>query len=186
TRSCVVIPCSFHDDEDQPMTRGIWYKKTGGIVYHNARSAILDHFKDRTRIVGNLNEGDCSLEVDDIKPFDNGPFCFYAQNGEKNYRFNNSCVFIVMKSPDKPVMSSVPAQVNAGSTVTVSCSVSHSCSSHPPEISWSVPPINNDVSDTLVSRGVWKRTSTITFMVAAGDGLKNLTCTATFWGGKKQ
>ncbi|XP_035983541.1 LOW QUALITY PROTEIN: uncharacterized protein LOC105920909, partial [Fundulus heteroclitus] len=143
TRSCVVIPCSFHDDEDQPMTLGIWYKKTGGIVYHNAQSAILDHFKDRTRIVGNLNEGDCSLEVDDIKPFDNGPFCFYAQKGEKNYRFNNSCVFIVMKaSPDKPVMSSVPAQVNAGSTVTVSCSVSHSCSSHPPEISWSVPPNN--------------------------------------------
>ncbi|KAM4735172.1 uncharacterized protein FYW61_005721 isoform 2-T2 [Anableps anableps] len=187
TRSCVVIPCSFQDDEDQPMTRGIWYKKTGGMVYHNARSIVLDHFKDRTRILGNLNEGDCSLEVDDIKPFDNGPFCFYGEKGEKKYRFNNSCVFIVMKaSPDKPVMSSVPAEVNAGSAVTVSCSVSYSCSSHPPAFSWSVPFINNEVSDTLLSRGVWKRTSTITFVVAGGDGLKNLSCIATFWREKKQ
>ncbi|MEQ2234070.1 hypothetical protein ILYODFUR_028186 [Ilyodon furcidens] len=187
TRSCVVIPCSFQDNEDELMTRGIWYKKTGGLVYHNARTSVLDHFKDRTRIMGNLNEGDCSLEVDDIKPFDNGPFCFYAEKGLKKYRFNNSCVFIVMKaSPDKPVISSVPAEVNAGSSVTVSCSVSHTCSSHPPEFSWSVPFINNELSDTLLSRGVWKRTSTITFVVAGGDGLKNLTCTAIFWREKKQ
>lgn len=78
-------------------------------------------------------------------------------------------------------MSSVPTEVNAGSTVTVSCSVSHTCSSHPPEFSWSVPSVNNEVSDTSLSRGVWKRTSTITFVVPGGDGLKNLTCIATFW-----
>ncbi|MED6295384.1 hypothetical protein CHARACLAT_031325 [Characodon lateralis] len=40
--------------------------------------------------------------------------------------------------------------------------------------------------DTLLSRGVWKRTSSITFVVAGGDGLKNLTCTAIFWREKKQ
>ncbi|XP_015254789.1 PREDICTED: uncharacterized protein LOC107100712 isoform X2 [Cyprinodon variegatus] len=187
TRSCVIIPCSFQDDEDQPMTRGIWYKKTGGVVYHNARSVVLDHFKDRTKILGNLNEGDCSLEVDDIKPFDNGPFCFYGEKGNNKYRFNNSCVFIVMKaSPDKPEMTSIPAELNAGSIGTLSCSVSHACFSHPPEFTWNVPIINNKVSDTLLSRGVWQRTSTINFVVPGGDGLKNLTCTATFWGQKKQ
>ncbi|XP_054882833.1 sialic acid-binding Ig-like lectin 12 [Poeciliopsis prolifica] len=187
TRSCVVIPCSFQDDEDQPLTRGIWYKKTGGLVYHNARSDVLDQFKDRTKILGNLDEGDCSLEIDDIKPFDNGPFCFYGEKGTNKYRFNNSCVFIVMKaSPEKPVMSLVPAQVNAGSTVNVSCSVSHSCSSHPPKFSWSVPYVNNEVSDTEMSRGVWKTTSTITFVVAGGDGQRNLNCTAIFWRGKNE
>lgn len=97
TRSCVVIPCSFQYQEDAPLTRGIWSKKTGGIVYHNGRSHVLDHFKDRTRILGDLNEGNCSLEIDDMKPFDNGPFCFHAEKGNDKYRFNNSCVFIVMK-----------------------------------------------------------------------------------------
>lgn len=80
-----------------PLTRGIWSKKTGGIVYHNGRSQVLDHFKDRTRLLGDLNEGNCSLEIDNIKPFDNGPFCFHAEKGNDKYRFNNSCVFIVMK-----------------------------------------------------------------------------------------
>ena len=97
TRSCVVIPCSFQYQEDVPLTRGIWSKKNGGVIYHNGRSYVLDHFKDRTRILGDLNEGNCSLEIDDIKPFDNGPFCFHAEKGNDKYRFNNSCVFIVMK-----------------------------------------------------------------------------------------
>lgn len=201
------------------MTRGIWSRKSGGIIFHNGRSYITDHFKDRTRLLGDLNLGDCSLEIDDIKPFDNGPFCFHGEKGDAKYRFNNSCAFIVMKgsqsvlihsvmklrrlclhselqfnilcftptaSPEKPVMTSVPAEVDAGSTVTVSCSVNHTCSSHPPEFSWSVPDITSQVSDTLVSPGIWQRTSTITFMVSGGDGVKSLTCTAIFWHEKQQ
>lgn len=79
------------------MTRGIWSKKSGGTVFHDGPSNIIDHFKGRTKMLGNLNEGNCSLEIDDIKAFDNGPFCFSAEKGHVTYRFNNSCVFIVMK-----------------------------------------------------------------------------------------
>ncbi|KAM9723396.1 uncharacterized protein ACNS7B_018820 [Menidia menidia] len=187
TRSCVVIPCSFRDTGDEPMSRGMWSKINGGLVFHNGRSYILDHFKDRTRLLGDLNEGNCSLEIDDIKPFDNGPFCFHAEKGQDKYKFNNSCVFIVMKaSPDKPVMTTVPTEVDAGSTVKVSCSVSHTCSSHPPVFSWSVPYTTSEVSDVSLSRGIWQRMSTISFTVPGGDGHKNLTCTATFWREKQQ
>lgn len=97
TRSCVVIPCSFQHHDHLPMTRGIWSKKAGGVVYHNGRSYVLDHFKDRTKILGDLSEGNCTLEIDDIKPFDNGPFCFHAERENDKYKFNNSCVFIIMK-----------------------------------------------------------------------------------------
>ncbi|XP_028280942.1 uncharacterized protein LOC114448280 isoform X2 [Parambassis ranga] len=187
TRSCVVIPCSYHYPEDGPMTRGIWSKKTGGIVFHNGQSNVIDHFKGRTRISENMNEGNCSLEIDDIMPFDNGPFCFHAEKGRDNYRFNNSCVFIVMKaSPEKPVMTPVPAEVDAGSTITASCSVTHTCPSHPPAFSWSVPNLTSEVSHTLMSGDTWETTSTISFMAAGGDGVKSLTCTATFWRGKQQ
>lgn len=79
------------------MTRGIWSKKSGDIVFHNGQSYVIDHFKGRTKMLGNLNEGNCSLEIDDIKPFDNGPFCFYAEKGHETHTFNNSCVFIIMK-----------------------------------------------------------------------------------------
>nr|XP_020493058.1 myelin-associated glycoprotein-like [Labrus bergylta]XP_020493059.1 myelin-associated glycoprotein-like [Labrus bergylta] len=187
TRSCVVIPCSFQYQWDVAPTRGIWIKKTGGVVYHNGRSLVLDHFKDRTRIVGDLSEGNCSLEIDDIKPFDNGPFCFRAEKENVKYKFNNSCVFIVMKaSPEKTVMTPVPAEVDAGSTITVSCSVKHTCPSHPPLFSWSVPDISNKVTHAMTQQGIWETTSTITFMAAGRDGVKNLTCTAISWRGKKQ
>uniref|UniRef100_A0A3B3CFT3 Ig-like domain-containing protein n=1 Tax=Oryzias melastigma TaxID=30732 RepID=A0A3B3CFT3_ORYME len=186
TRSCVVIPCTFWDNEHIPMTRGIWAKRDGGIVFHNGRSHVMDHFRDRTKIVGDLSEKSCSLEIDDIKPFDNGPFCFHAERGNEKYTFNNSCVFIVMKaSPEKPVITGVPAEVDAGLALTVSCSVTHTCPSHSPEISWSVPHTSSEVSDSLMSGGIWQRTSTIRFIVAPGDGVKNLTCTATFWREKK-
>ncbi|KAM6910452.1 uncharacterized protein FYW49_012389 [Xenentodon cancila] len=186
THSCVVIPCNFQDNDDIPITRGIWSKKKGGIIFHNSRSYVMDHFKDRTKILGDLKAGDCSLEIDDVKPFDNGPFCFHAEKDPHEYRFNNSCVFIVMKaSPEKPAMTRVPTEVDAGSTVTVSCSVNHTCSSHPPEFSWSVPNITSQVSDTLMSQGVWQRTSTITFMAPGGDGDKIITCTAIFWRERK-
>ncbi|XP_039475193.1 uncharacterized protein LOC120442575 [Oreochromis aureus] len=187
TRSCVVIPCSFQYKEDEPMTRGIWSKKKGDIIFHNGQSYVIDHFKGRTKMLGNLNEGNCSLEIDDIKPFDNGPFCFYAQKEHETHTFNNSCVFIIMKaSPEKPVMTPVPEEVDAGSTITVSCSVTHTCSSHPPVFSWSVSHLTSEVSHIMMSRGTWQTTSTITFIVTEGDGVRNLTCNAIFWRNRQQ
>uniref|UniRef100_A0A671XJ31 Ig-like domain-containing protein n=1 Tax=Sparus aurata TaxID=8175 RepID=A0A671XJ31_SPAAU len=187
TRSCVVIPCTFQYPEHVPLTRGIWSKKTGGVIFHKGQSRVLDHFKGRTKILGDLSKGNCTLEIDNIKSFDNGPFCFHAERGNDKYRFNNSCVFIVMKaSPATPVMTPVPTEVDAGSTITVSCSVMHTCSSHPPEFSWSVSNVTSKVTDTSTEQGIWERTSTITFMVTGRDGVHSLTCTATFWRGKQQ
>ncbi|KAL7392738.1 hypothetical protein ABVT39_000945 [Epinephelus coioides] len=170
-----------------PVTRGIWSKKNGDVIYHNAPSYVADHFKGRTRILGDLNEGNCSLEIDDIKPFDNGPFCFHAERGNDRVRYNNSCVFVVMKaSPAKPVMTSVTPEVDADSTVTVSCSVTHTCPSHPPTFSWSVPSLTNEITQTWTPEGIWEMTSTITFRAAGGDEVKSLTCTAKSWLGKTQ
>uniref|UniRef100_A0A3B3HLV2 Ig-like domain-containing protein n=1 Tax=Oryzias latipes TaxID=8090 RepID=A0A3B3HLV2_ORYLA len=128
-----------------------------------------ENARDRTKIVGDLSERNCSLEIDDIKPSDNGPFCFHAERGNEKYTFNNSCVFILTVQ----IISPIQAEVDAGSALTVSCSVTHTCPSHSPEFSWSVPHISSAVSDSLISG------------VAPGDGVKNLTCTASFWGEKK-
>ncbi|KAK2844400.1 hypothetical protein Q5P01_011059 [Channa striata] len=187
TESCVVIPCSFQPQADVTLQRGIWFKKTGGVVFHKGRTYVTDHFRDRTRMLGELNEGNCSLEIDHIKPFDNGPFCFRAEKDKDVYRFNNSCVFIVMRaSPENPVMTSVPPEVDAGSTLSVSCSVKHTCPSHPPVFSWSVQNLTSEDTHSLITQGLWETTSTITFVVAVGDGVKSLNCTATFWRDKAQ
>ncbi|XP_025767073.1 myelin-associated glycoprotein isoform X2 [Oreochromis niloticus] len=92
----------------------------------------------------------------------------------------------VKTSPEKPVMTPVPEEVNAGSTITVSCSVTHTCSSHPPVFSWSVSHLTSEVSHIMMSRGTWQTTSTITFIVTEGDGVRNLTCNAIFWRNRQQ
>lgn len=187
SRSCVVIPCSYENPHDLLLTRGIWSKQSGGVVYHNGPSRVLDHFRHRTRIVGDLQEGDCSLEIDDIKPFDNGPFCFTAERGNTAYRFNNSCAFVIMKaSPEKPVMTNLPPEAEAGSALTVSCSVTHTCPTRPPQFMWSIAPLTNGVTHTSLRGAVWGTTSKISFIVPEGDGTRSVTCTAHFWGQKQE
>lgn len=83
-------------------------------------------------------------------------------------------------------MTPVPEEVDAGSTITVSCSVTHTCSSHPPVFSWSVSHLTSEVSEIMMSRGTWQTTSTITFIVTEGDGVRNLTCNAIFWRNRQQ
>ncbi|XP_055019477.1 uncharacterized protein LOC110171494 isoform X2 [Boleophthalmus pectinirostris] len=187
SRSCVVIPCSYENPHKLLLTRGIWVKQSGSVVYHNGRSQITDHFKDRTRMVGNLHHGDCSLEIDDIKPFDNGPFCFKAEKGSTEYRFNNSCAFVLMNaSPEKPVMTKTLPEATAGSIMTVSCSVTHTCPTRPPEFVWSIAPLTNDITHTAMKTGVWETTSNISFIVPNGDGQNSVTCTANFWRNKQE
>lgn len=83
-------------------------------------------------------------------------------------------------------MTKIPEEVDAGAVVTVSCSVTHTCSSHPPEFSWSVSDLTKEATHTMSPQGTWKTTSTITFLADGGDGEKRLTCTATYWRGRKQ
>ncbi|CAL8248704.1 unnamed protein product [Lota lota] len=188
TGSCVVIPCTFQPKGDL-MTglRGIWYNQAGGRVYHRVQSQVLNHFKGRTNLLGNVGHRNCTLEIDDIKSFDNGPFCFRAETKTEKYRFNNSCVFIVLQaSPESPLMSAVPDEVDAGSVVNVTCSVKHTCSSHPPVLTWSNHTTTTVIRHTWMGQGVWETTSTVTLVPETGDGTKDLSCTATFWRGKAQ
>lgn len=83
-------------------------------------------------------------------------------------------------------MTEIPKEVYAGAVVTVSCSVTHTCSSHPPEFSWSVPDLAREATQNLLPQGTWKTTSTIKFLADGGDGEKSVTCTATYWRGRKQ
>lgn len=57
----------------------------------------MDNFKGRTKLLGNIDEQNCTLEIDNVQAHDNGPFCFHAEKGNDKYRFNHSCVFIMMK-----------------------------------------------------------------------------------------
>uniref|UniRef100_A0A8B9KCR6 Si:dkey-238d18.9 n=1 Tax=Astyanax mexicanus TaxID=7994 RepID=A0A8B9KCR6_ASTMX len=188
TRSCVVIPCTF-DIGSEPVTRlrGLWYDTNGDYVYHTGQTNVMDNFKGRTELLGEPDEKNCTLEIDDVKAHDNGPFCFHAEKGNDKYRFNHSCVFIVMKaSPDKPVISGLPEEMEPGKKFSLSCSVTHTCPSHPPTIKWSIKTAKEVVSHMEGSAGQWKTTSTVTFIPTGYENEDDLLCSASFWRGKKQ
>ncbi|KAJ8332798.1 hypothetical protein SKAU_G00416940 [Synaphobranchus kaupii] len=189
TLSCVVVPCAFQKEGEYPVTElsGMWHTRDGGYVYHNGQSRVLDNFKGRTRLVGNLDQQNCTMEIDKVKPHDNGPFCFRAEKGMDKYNFNNSCVFLVMKaSPNKPVMTPLPEEIEEGSAFSVTCSVEHTCPSHPPAFAWNVKGGKTTSSHTQSSPSIWQTSSTLTFIPAGNNYEEELTCSATFWRGKRQ
>ncbi|KAL4657675.1 myelin-associated glycoprotein-like, partial [Arapaima gigas] len=189
TRSCVVVPCHFQAEGDFPVTRlrGMWVTTRGGFVYHNGQTRVLDNFKGRTKMLGNLVEQNCTLEINDIKAHDNGPFCFEAEKEGNTYLFNNSCVFIVMKaSPKKPVMTPLPHEVDEGTPVEATCSVTHTCPTHPPWFAWNVREAQSVAHHTERGDGVWETSSTLTFTPYGSNFEDVLTCNVTFWGGKTE
>lgn len=107
--SCVVVPCSFtHPKENLPSSklRGIWHKSAerDQRIYHEDSKIILDSFKGRTKLLGHLGQGNCSLEMTQLQDHDNGPFCFRIElvktaadkpNVEK-FSFVEDCVSLKM------------------------------------------------------------------------------------------
>lgn len=102
--SCVVLPCSFKYPGDvQPSSRksGFWHKDKDWkyFIFNEDPKKIADNFKERTKLVGRLGDLNCSLEIDEVKNHDNGPFCFRVelQTSEiDKYSFVKNCVRLNM------------------------------------------------------------------------------------------
>lgn len=103
--SCVVVPCSFsHPGKPLPSSklRGIWHisTKREDVVFNEDHTRILDEYKGRTRMLGLLGQNNCTLEINDVKDHDNGPFCFRIElvksEGEK-FSFVEDCVDLTMQ-----------------------------------------------------------------------------------------
>lgn len=80
-KSCVVIPCSFTPPAEHLYSSsltGIWYrlKDQKEIVYDEDETRVDDHFKGRARMLGQLGQKNCTLEIVDIKEHDKGRYCF--------------------------------------------------------------------------------------------------------------
>ncbi|XP_067306348.1 sialoadhesin isoform X1 [Pseudorasbora parva] len=88
--------------------------------------------------------------------------------------------------PDKPVMSSLPEDTEPGTRITVKCSVNHTCSSHPPKISWSVPTVQETISHNHMGGGVCETMSAVTFIPTGNEEKEEIVCSAKFWGDKTQ
>ncbi|XP_073718673.1 sialic acid-binding Ig-like lectin 14 isoform X1 [Misgurnus anguillicaudatus] len=187
--SCVVLPCSFqYPGTRQPSarTRGIWHKKDkwDDYVYSEDKTLIVDNFKGRTRLVGRLGALNCSLEIDEVKGHDNGPFCFRVelQTSEKDkYSFVDNCVHINMiEQASQPELHSDQA-VQEGHPAIFRCSVRHTCPSYQPTLTWNHNG-HNMMSFKDIGHGNWEVESILTFTPTKDDDHSDITCTVSYHG----
>ncbi|XP_041797970.1 myelin-associated glycoprotein-like [Chelmon rostratus] len=196
--SCVVVPCSFsHPKENLPSSRlrGIWHrsKKWDERIYYYDNTKVLDNFRGRTRMLGYLGQNNCTLEITDIKDHDNGPFCFRIelartetdQPTKDMFSFVESCFELTMlPDPPKPTLIN-PKEALQDHPHTLICSVTHTCPSHRPNLTWSRGTAG-DVTEVHkeIHPGYWDLQSILTFIPGETDDHSEITCTAHFNGRK--
>ncbi|KAF4104366.1 hypothetical protein G5714_015353 [Onychostoma macrolepis] len=142
----------------------LWVTEKGGYMFHTNPSNILYNFKGHTRLLGNPDEQNCTVEMDNVQTHDNGPFCFRAERE----------------------LCEQQLDIEHRTRVAVKCSVNHTCSTHPPEITWSVPTARETISHNHMGGGVWETVSAVTFIPTGYEEKDEIVCTANFWGGKTQ
>ncbi|XP_068614515.1 myelin-associated glycoprotein-like [Brachionichthys hirsutus] len=138
--SCVVIPCSFdfpHSDRNAQFT-GLWIDVKHHLVYHPVETKILQQYRNRTGLLGDVRQKSCSLKIDPLQPRDGGPFHFRVEiPGYDNYSYNEKAIYIILKSELRPITFTLK-DVIEGQRASASCSVSHTCPTSPPAITWSL------------------------------------------------
>ncbi|XP_073671666.1 sialic acid-binding Ig-like lectin 16 [Paramisgurnus dabryanus] len=164
---------------------GIWYKDAS-VIYHKETSKIIDNFKDRTTLLGDLHHKNCTLKINSLQHSDTGPYMFRIEIKDLDkYSYQDNKVSITVKdSPEKPIIS-VNEEVMSQKETTATCIVSHSCpSDQPPQLTWS---LNGTHTSQSLSQdhGQWKIKSSLTFTPSREDHNKPLSCSANYSGGKK-
>uniref|UniRef100_A0A3B1IL35 Ig-like domain-containing protein n=1 Tax=Astyanax mexicanus TaxID=7994 RepID=A0A3B1IL35_ASTMX len=191
--SCVVVPCTFkYPGTELPDSRmrGIWHEKADwkNIIYQEDKTVIVDSFKGRTKLLGRLGNKNCTLEIDEIKDHDNGPFCFRAEipgQDKSKFSFVENCVsLIMMRDPDDPTLDQKEV-LEDGVPTTFKCFVEHTCPSHPPTLTWSRANKDATTKNRHLSNGVWEIESLLTLTPTEQDDHTLLNCTASFHGGRK-
>ncbi|KAG7242183.1 hypothetical protein INR49_024229 [Caranx melampygus] len=183
--SCVVIPCSFnYPDPKKKVTKftGIWTEATSHVIYHPVESKIMQQYRGRTELLGDVAQKNCSLKIDHLRQSDRGPFYFRIEiEGLDNFSFKERSVSVTVV--DKPNMTiSVKKEVLEGETVTASCSVSPFCPISPSVFSWSHS--GEQLQSQQFNDGQWKATATLTFRPTHTDHNKSLLCNITLNGGR--
>ncbi|XP_078389683.1 uncharacterized protein LOC144671591 isoform X8 [Cetorhinus maximus] len=177
--SCVHIPCHYSYPsclENQPRG-GVWFNNEkqipwAPIAFHSkGHNHELPRFRHRTRLSGDLKDGDCSLIINNIRREDAGPYFFRIEfdNGP-SYNYYPVTRLHVSDFTDKPTI--FPAEIIAGMCVDVSCTFNTTCNgTAAPVVTWDTPAdVPGSVSNTVTQHGV---TLTYTSVLTLVPSLKH-------------
>ncbi|OCT56875.1 hypothetical protein XELAEV_180042721mg, partial [Xenopus laevis] len=186
--SCVEIPCTFTRPRDYKNFNLVWYKDINlkldyKIFNHRDSSDVNKHYRRRTSLVGN-DPNSCSLRINDVQETDT----YYPYiNGNCRVSPFSECQKVKVEVSDDPNEPSIeiPTDLTEGESVSISCSVEHTCPSSPPTLQWNKAGYNITYNQTRLKDGVWKATTVMEYLPSYQDHGTELICNATYPSGLK-
>ncbi|XP_078390090.1 sialic acid-binding Ig-like lectin 13 isoform X2 [Cetorhinus maximus] len=174
--SCVQIPChySYPSHLESRPGAGVWFNNENQIpeapiAFHSKdHSHEIPRFRHRTRLSGDLKDGDCSLIINNISREDAGPYFFRIEFDSRNsYNYYPLTQLHVSDFTDKPTI--FPAEIIAGKRVDVRCTFNTTCNgTAAPVLTWDTPTdVPGPVSNTVTQHGVTLTYTSVLTLIAS-------------------
>ncbi|XP_072326279.1 B-cell receptor CD22-like isoform X1 [Scyliorhinus torazame] len=182
---CVQIPCHYSYPSHLANQRrdGVWFNTEEEIpwaplAFHSKdRKHELPRFRHRTRLSGDLKDGDCSLIINDITREDAGPYFFRIEfDSGPSHNYYPATRLHVSDFTDKPRIT--PAEIIEGKRVDISCTFDTTCNGTAPVLTWDTPTdVPGSVSNTVTQHGVTLTyTTVLSLTLSPKHHRQNLTC----------
>ncbi|XP_023657644.1 myelin-associated glycoprotein isoform X1 [Paramormyrops kingsleyae] len=142
TNSCVVIPCTFMYPSNIRPSRGvhgIWYfgqpypQFFPPVVFKSRTDIVNESYKGRTKLLGDLNQRNCTLRISNVGAEHSGRYYFRADLGGANiFTYPD---FSELKVLDQPNID-IPEEIVSNENLDLTCYAPDNCPDMSPEISW--------------------------------------------------
>ncbi|MFT7800507.1 myelin-associated glycoprotein-like [Arapaima gigas] len=190
TGSCVVIPCRFSCPADHRPRDAVWYQYVNRgypLVYsRNNPGNVIEKFRGKTELVGNVAEKNCSLKIEDVHATQNWEKLYvWIDPDETSFKFYDATVTLEVQVTVAPPEMSVAEDQREGRTIKVSCTAVHTCPPSPPSLSFGDQQGKVEVKHTEEEGGQWRVTAHISWTARAEDHGKKVECTVTHLQNKK-
>ncbi|XP_077192517.1 B-cell receptor CD22-like [Paroedura picta] len=184
--SCVVIPCSF----TYPGPRASWggkfsvawyqYRTRGYPEIFNSKSThnVLPEYKGRSEVVGDLEMGNCTLLLRDVRHRD--VYYVWINPDSVSHRFYDVTVQVEVTDVPNQLEMSDPGLLTEGDHTSLTCSALHTCPLSPPAITWNLVGGKAVTIQERLAGGVWRTESQLSYVPTHKDNGKHLQCMATF------
>uniref|UniRef100_A0A3Q2PYN5 CD80-like immunoglobulin C2-set domain-containing protein n=1 Tax=Fundulus heteroclitus TaxID=8078 RepID=A0A3Q2PYN5_FUNHE len=188
--SCVVIPCVYtYPKTKKILNRWVGFWKRGEMIVSTnlPKIKLTQEFRKRTKLMGNLRSGNCTMRISSVRTTDVGPFYLrieipqHKMHTERNFVFTHNVSLIKCHStetPEPPTMS-----LDVLDKVKATCTVSHTCPTSPPRFYWSRSGKQKMRSKRL-NDFLWTTESTLMFVPLPSDFNQPLNCTVVYSGKK--
>ncbi|XP_062818555.1 sialic acid-binding Ig-like lectin 12 [Anolis carolinensis] len=189
---CVFIPCNFtYDPNDARSTSkmyGYWFKGScfeslSLVATNDPNKTIAENARNRFFLSEEVEEGNCSLVINDAQNNDGGNYCFRIEKDPKaKFNFRSELQVNVKELQDPAI--EVSGNLRANHPVNITCTVPGSCVLKPPHISWKM--MFRHFTPRTSERRPQVYTSVLDFIPSASDDGQKITCAVRYGTGTSQ